>query len=225
MAKIGPSLMCSDLGALRQDVNILDEGNVDFFHFDIMDGHFVPNYTMGTDMIKSVRKDTGLPFDAHLMIDHPERYIDTFLECGCDMISVHEEASPHLHRTLQYMKSTGVRTGLALNPSTSLNSLEFVGDIVDYVVIMTVNPGFAGQTFIPSTLKKIENLQDFIKCNNLQIEVQVDGNISYDTIPEVVRKGADMLVCGTSCLFGQPEGLKQSILNLRQFTDSLKVEQ
>ncbi|WP_026701198.1 ribulose-phosphate 3-epimerase [Salibacterium aidingense] len=225
MAKIGPSLMCSDLGALRQDVQILHNGNVDFFHFDIMDGNFVPNYTMGTDMIKSVRQDTDLPFDAHLMIENPERYIDTFVESGCDMISVHEEATPHLHRTLQYINSTGVRTGLALNPSTSLDSLEFVGDIVDYVVIMTVNPGFAGQKFIPSTLKKIENLRYFVNSNNLQIEIQVDGNISYDIIPEVLRKGADMLVCGTSCLFNQPQGLEKSVAGLRQYTDDLKVEQ
>ncbi|MFD2706044.1 MULTISPECIES: ribulose-phosphate 3-epimerase [Salibacterium] len=225
MTEIGPSLMCSDLGALREDIKILHEGNVDFFHFDIMDGHFVPNYTMGTDMIKSVRHDTNLPFDAHLMIEYPERYIDTFVECGCDMISIHEEATPHLHRTLQHMNSTGVRTGLALNPSTSLNSLEYVGDIVDYVVIMTVNPGFAGQTFIPSTLNKIENLKHFINSNNLQIKIQVDGNISYDIIPEVIRKGADMLVCGTSCLFKQPNGLKQSTADLRHFTDRLKVEQ
>ncbi|SDK01122.1 ribulose-phosphate 3-epimerase [Sediminibacillus albus] len=222
MTAIGPSLMCADMGTLQNTVKRLDEANVDFFHFDIMDGKFVPNFTMGPDMIKSLRAHTNKLFDAHLMIEEPERYIDLFADAGCDMISVHAEAATHLQRTLQKIKNRGLRAGVALNPATPLNCLEYVWDTVDYIVLMTVNPGFAGQKFIPMTLKKITLLKNLIEDSGRNIDIQVDGNISYEVIPQVLERGAEMLVCGTSCLFRKEESLEHATSNLRHFLQGLE---
>ncbi|MGM0903518.1 MAG: ribulose-phosphate 3-epimerase [Bacillota bacterium] len=221
MAKIGPSLMCADMGNLKDSVNRLDNGKVDFYHFDVMDGSFVPNFTMGPDMIKTLRPYSATPFDVHLMIQEPERYIDLFADAGADMISVHAEATIHLQRTLQSIRNRGLKAGVALNPSTPLNVLDYVWDTVDYVVLMTVNPGFAGQKFIPLTFDKIAKLKELITQKGLDIEIQVDGNISYDTIPKVLEKGADMLVCGTSSLFKKDKSLEQSLEELHDFLNSL----
>ncbi|SDM25293.1 ribulose-phosphate 3-epimerase [Sediminibacillus halophilus] len=217
MAAIGPSLMCADMGTLRDTVKRLDQAPVDFFHFDIMDGSFVPNFTMGPDMINNLRPHTNKLFDAHLMIEEPERYIDLFADAGCDMISVHAEATIHLQRTLQKIKKQGLKAGVALNPATPLNCLEYVWDTVDYIVVMTVNPGFAGQKFIPMTLKKISMLNELIRESGRNIDIQVDGNISYEIIPEVLERGAEMLVCGTSCLFRKNETLEHATANLQRF--------
>ncbi len=221
MAKIGPSLMCADMGNLKDSVNRLDSGKVDFYHFDIMDGSFVPNFTMGPDMIKTLRPYSATPFDVHLMIHEPERYIDLFTDAGADMISVHSEATIHLQRTLQSIRNRGLKAGVALNPSTPLSVLDYVWDTVDYVVLMTVNPGFSGQKFIPLTFNKIAQLKELITQKGLDIEIQVDGNISYDTIPKVLEKGADMLVCGTSSLFKKDKLLEQSLEELHDFLNSL----
>ncbi len=217
MAAIGPSLMCADMGTLRDTVKRLDQAPVDFFHFDIMDGLFVPNFTMGPDMINNLRPHTNKLFDAHLMIEEPERYIDLFADAGCDMISVHTEATIHLQRTLQKIKNRGLKAGVALNPATPLNCLEYIWDTVDYIVVMTVNPGFAGQKFIPMTLKKISMLNKLIRESGRNIDIQVDGNISYEIIPEVLERGAEMLVCGTSCLFRKNETLEHATANLQRF--------
>lgn len=221
MAKIGPSLMCADMGNLEGSVKRLDKGMVDFYHFDIMDGRFVPNFTMGPDMIKTLRSRTDTLFDVHLMVQEPERYIELFADAGADMISVHTEATVHLQRTLQAIRNRGLKAGIALNPSTPLNVLDYVWDTLDYVVVMTVNPGFAGQKFIPLTFGKIAELKEIITHKGLPIEIQVDGNISYDTIPKVLEKGADMLVCGTSSLFKKDKSLEQSLEELHCFLDSL----
>ncbi|QTN00527.1 ribulose-phosphate 3-epimerase [Sediminibacillus dalangtanensis] len=217
MAAIGPSLMCADMGTLQDTVKRLDQAPVDFFHFDIMDGLFVPNFTMGPDMIDNLRPHTNKLFDAHLMIEEPERYIDLFADAGCDMVSVHAEATIHLQRTLQKIKNRGLKAGVALNPATPLNCLEYVWDTVDYIVVMTVNPGFAGQKFIPMTLKKISMLNELIRESGRNIDIQVDGNISYEIIPEVLERGAEMLVCGTSCLFIKNETLEHATANLQRF--------
>lgn len=221
MTAIGPSLMCADMGTLKESVTRLDRAEVDFFHFDVMDGKFVPNFTMGPDMIKSLRPYTDKPFDAHLMIEEPERYIDMFADAGCDMISVHAEAATHLQRTLQKIKDRGIKAGVALNPATSLDHLDYIWDQIDYVVIMTVNPGFAGQKFIPATYQKISRLSEFIANTGKKIDIQVDGNISYEVIPEVVERGAEMLVCGTSCLFKKDESLETAMVNLHTFLKGL----
>lgn len=221
MAKIGPSLMCADMGNLKDAINRLDSGKVEFYHFDIMDGSFVPNFTMGPDMIKTLRPYSATPFDVHLMIQEPERYIDLFADAGADMISVHAEATIHLQRTLQSIRNRGLKAGVALNPSTPLSVLDYVWDIVDYVVLMTVNPGFAGQKFIPLTFDKIAQLKEMITQKGLDIEIQVDGNISYDTIPKVLEKGADMLVCGTSSLFIKDKSLEQALEELHEFLNSI----
>lgn len=209
------------MGELRDTIVRLDQAEADFFHFDIMDGKFVPNFTMGPDMIRELRHYTDKIFDAHLMIEEPERYIKVFAEAGCDMISVHAESTIHLQRTLNQIKELGVKAGVALNPASSLNHLDYVWDIVDYVVLMTVNPGFAGQKFIPLTLEKIKKLKKLIQENGNSIEIQVDGNISYEIIPQVLNKGADMLVCGTSCLFRKGESLEYSMANLHSFLEGL----
>lgn len=221
MVKIGPSLMCADMANLGDSVKKLDRGNVDFFHFDIMDGSFVPNFTMGPDMIKTLRPFSQKPFDVHLMIREPERYIELFAEAGADMISVHTEATIHLQRTLQSIRSRGLKAGVALNPSTSLSALDYIWDTVDYVVMMTVNPGFAGQRFIPLTFDKILHLKEMINQKGLSIEIQVDGNVGYNTIPKILENGADMLVCGTSCLFKNDRSLEQALAELHSFLDSI----
>ncbi|MFC7062200.1 ribulose-phosphate 3-epimerase [Halobacillus seohaensis] len=217
MGQIGPSLMCANMGELRDAIVRLDQSNVDFFHFDIMDGNFAPNFTMGPDMIRSLRSHSDKPFDAHLMVEEPERYIDIFADAGADMISVHAESTIHLQRTLTNIKNKGLQAGVALNPSSSLNHLDYVWDMMDYVVLMTVNPGFAGQKFIPLTLDKISRLKDMVHEQGLDIQIQVDGNISYETIPKVLERGADMLVCGTSCLFKKDESLEESTEKLHTF--------
>ncbi len=216
MVTIGPSIMCADLGRLVENIRQLDLAEVDFYHFDIMDGHFVPNITLGPDLIRALRPYTNKPFDAHLMVEEPERFIASVAEAGADMISVHAESKVHLQRALQQIKSYGLKAGVALNPSTPLCTLDYIMDILDYVCIMTVNPGFAGQKFIPSTLRKIKDLKAKFEQEGLEIAIEVDGNISNAIIPEVVRNGADMLVCGTSSIFIPGQPLEDSVKRVKQ---------
>lgn len=219
MTSIGPSLMCADMGNLKSTVRELDQAGVNFFHLDIMDGLFVPNFTMGPDLIKQIRPFTDKPFDVHLMVMKPEDHIDLFIEAGADMISVHAEAATHLQRILQNLRNKGIKAGVALNPSTPIEELEYVLDVVDYVTVMTVNPGFAGQKFIPLMYKKIQRLRELIDKEGYNIQIQVDGNIGFHTIPEVVKNGADMLVCGTSCLFKKELSLKEAVQQLNIFLE------
>ncbi|ALX49007.1 ribulose-phosphate 3-epimerase [Lentibacillus amyloliquefaciens] len=221
MAKIGPSLMCADMGNLEDAILRLDQKSVDFFHLDVMDGRFVPNFTLGPDIVKTLRSHTKTPFDIHLMIEEPEKYIDVFADSGADMISVHVEATTHLQRTLQLIRNRGLKAGIALNPATPLSNLDYIWDTIDYVVLMTVNPGFAGQKFIPLVYDKIEQLSQYIAEKQLTIDIQVDGNISFETIPKVLEKGADMLVCGTSSLFKKDNFLEEAMDDLNSFISSL----
>ncbi|SMQ63466.1 ribulose-phosphate 3-epimerase [Bacillus sp. OV166] len=224
MALIGPSLMCADMGNLQESVVRLDQAGVDFFHLDIMDGKFVPNFTMGPDMIRRLREFTTKPFDVHLMVEKPEDYVDLFIESGADMISIHTEATDHLQRSLQKLKDKGIKAGVALNPATPFADIEFVLDVVDYVTVMTVNPGFAGQKFVPLMNKKIKKLSDLIQEEGYDIEIQVDGNIGYQTIPDVLHNGASMLVCGTSCLFRPDITLEDAVVKLRGFIEEHQLE-
>lgn len=215
MGKIGPSLMCADLGRLIENIHRLDAAEVDFYHFDIMDGRFVPNIALGPDLIRALRPHTGKPFDAHLMVEEPERFIDMIAKAGADMISVHAESKVHLQRALQQIRSYDLKAGIALNPSTPLCVLDYVMDCLDYVCVMTVNPGFAGQKFIPSTLRKIKELKKKIERENPDISIEVDGNISNAMIPEALSNGAEMLVCGTSSLFIPGQPLEHSVRQVK----------
>ncbi|ETI67293.1 ribulose-phosphate 3-epimerase [Neobacillus vireti] len=222
MALIGPSLMCADMGNLQEAVIELDRAGVDFFHLDVMDGKFVPNFTLGPDLIKRLRGFTQKPFDVHLMVEKPEDFLHLFIESGADMISVHTEATNHLQRTLQTIKDKGLKAGVAINPATPLQNIEYVLDVVDYITVMTVNPGFAGQRFVPLMNKKLQLLNEMIHEQGYTIDIQVDGNIGYSTIPDVLENGANMLVCGTSSLFKPELKLDEAVAKLRRFIHELE---
>ncbi|NGY70354.1 ribulose-phosphate 3-epimerase [Bacillus megaterium] len=225
MTLIGPSLMCADMGVLKETVIRLDQAGVDFFHLDVMDGSFVPNFTMGPDLIKSIRPYTNKPFDVHLMVKNPENHLDTFIEAGANMISVHAEATEHLQRTLQTIRDKGLKAGVALNPSTPVEELKYVIDTVDYITVMTVNPGFAGQKFIPLMYQKVKDLKHLFDKEGYNIDIQVDGNIGYETIPGVIENGANMLVCGTSSLFKSEISFEEAVSQLKKFIKNQKTAQ
>ncbi|MBS4224284.1 ribulose-phosphate 3-epimerase [Lederbergia citrea] len=223
MALIGPSLMCADMANLQDSVLRLDQAGVDFFHIDVMDGKFVPNFTLGPDLIKRIREFTNKPFDVHLMVEKPEDYLNLFIESGADMISVHAEATYHLQRTLQTIKDQGLKAGVAINPATPIHDIEYVLDVVNYITVMTVNPGFAGQKFVPLMNGKLRDLTSLINECGYKIDIQVDGNIGYETIPNVLKNGANMLVCGTSSLFKQDLSLEGAVAKLKGFIQELEI--
>ena len=201
MIKIAPSILSADFSRLAEQIEQIEKGGADIVHLDVMDGHFVPNITFGPPVIKKLRNITKLPFDVHLMIEKPERYIEEFAKAGADIITVHQEASTHLHRTIQQIKACGVKAGVALNPSTSLDTIKYILNDVDMVLIMTVNPGFGGQSFIEQMGEKIFNLRKLIDGIGLNIDIEVDGGVKLDNIKEVIRYGATIAVAG-SAIFG-----------------------
>ena len=197
MAMLSPSILSADFGSLKEEILKLERGGADYIHLDVMDGIFVPNITFGPPVIKKLRSITKIPFDVHLMIDKPERYIKDFAESGADIITVHQEATTHLHRTIEEIKSYGIKAGVALNPSTSLDSLEYVLEYIDLVLIMTVNPGFGGQKFIGSMEKKIKQMRKIVDNRELNILIEADGGIKLDNAKGVIDYGLDIIVVGS----------------------------
>jgi ribulose-phosphate 3-epimerase len=204
MIKIAPSILSADFANLERDVKVIEQAGAELLHIDVMDGHFVPNITIGAPVVKSLRKVTKMVMDVHLMISHPENYIKDFVDAGADIITVHAEAATHLHRLIQMIKQEGCKAAVALNPATPLSVLEYVLEDLDMVLIMSVNPGFGGQKLIPSAMDKIKNLRGMINEKTLDIDIQVDGGISLDNIAEVVSFGANVLVAG-SAIFNSPD--------------------
>ena len=198
MIKISPSILSADFSRLGEDVQAVDRAGADYIHIDVMDGHFVPNITIGPLVVDALRKVTDKPLDVHLMIENPDLYIADFAKAGADIITVHQEAVPHLHRTVQLIKSLGKKAGVSLNPATPVETLDVVLDDLDLVLIMSVNPGFGGQSFIPSALGKIRALRQRITQRGLATELEVDGGVKLDNIREVVAAGADVLVAGSA---------------------------
>ena len=198
MIKIAPSILAADFAYMGDAVKLMEECGADYIHLDIMDGHFVPNITYGQDMVRAIRKRTSLILDAHLMVENPERYISEFVDAGADIITIHQESTPHVYRAIQMIKESGVKAGVALNPSTPVEMLSPYMEDIDLVLIMTVNPGFGGQTFIEPMLKKIEKLRDLKKYYGWTAEIQVDGGINSATSILVREAGAEVIVAGSA---------------------------
>ncbi|WP_195939821.1 ribulose-phosphate 3-epimerase [Romboutsia sp. 1001713B170131_170501_G6] len=198
MIKLAPSILSADFARLLEDVKKVESAGCEYLHIDVMDGHFVPNITLGSGLVKSLRKDVNMVFDAHLMIENPDNYIKDFVDAGCDLIVVHQEACKHLHRTIQNIKSYNVKAGVALNPATPIETIKHVIEDVDMVLIMTVNPGFGGQSFIEGMIPKIEELKKLIHDRNLNVDIQVDGGIKPSNVDKVVKAGANIIVAGSA---------------------------
>ena len=224
MIELAPSILSADFGRLAEQVRAASEGGGTVIHVDVMDGHFVPNLTVGPPLVKSLRKVTDLPLDCHLMIENPDQFIPEFVEAGADWISVHQEACRHLNRTLHLIRSHDAQAGVVINPATPVDTLSEVLEIVDYVLVMSVNPGFGGQKFIPETVRKIRHLADLRSQRGLNYRIEVDGGIALETVAEVVRAGAEILVAGNA-VFGQgdPRTNAQKLLKAATEATLLKV--
>ena len=212
---IAPSILSADFAKLGEEVRAVDHAGADWIHIDVMDGHFVPNLTIGPGVVKALRPHTKRPFDVHLMISPVDLFVDAFAEAGADTITVHPEAGPHLHRTVQHVKSLGKKAGVSLNPATPPDALDYVLDQLDLVLVMSVNPGFGGQKFISSQLKKIEAIAGTIAARGLDIQLEVDGGIDPETARQAVDAGATALVAGTAVFRGGPSAYADNIKALR----------
>ena len=198
MIKLAPSILSADFARLLEDVKKVEKAGCEYLHIDVMDGHFVPNITLGPGIVKSLRKDVNMVFDAHLMIENPDNYIKEYADAGLDIIVVHQEACTHLHRTIQNIKSHGIKAGVALNPATPIETIKYVLQDVDMVLLMSVNPGFGGQSYIPVVTEKIKELKALIDEMNLDIDIEVDGGVKPSNIAEVVNAGANVIVAGSA---------------------------
>jgi ribulose-phosphate 3-epimerase len=204
---IAPSILSADIAFLDKEVQAVTKAGADWIHVDVMDGHFVPNITFGPLVVAAVKKTTDLPIDVHLMISNPDHYIQDFANAGANLLCVHAEASVHLNRTIQLIKQNGVKAGVSLNPGTPINVLEWVIEELDYILIMSVNPGFSGQAFIPNSIKKIGSLRKILIKKNISPLIQVDGGVNSDTIADLQNAGADVFVAG-SAIFGSEDYAK-----------------
>jgi ribulose-phosphate 3-epimerase len=212
---IAPSILSADFARLGEEVHAIDEAGADWIHIDVMDGHFVPNLTIGPGVVKALRPHTQKPFDVHLMISPVDPFLDAFAEAGADIITIHPEAGPHLHRTIQHIKGLGKKAGVSLNPATPADVLDYVLDDIDLVLVMSVNPGFGGQKFIASQLKKIEAVAERIADQNLDVRLEVDGGIDPKTAEQAINAGANVLVAGTAAFRGGPSNYAANIRALR----------
>ncbi len=213
MIKISPSILSADFSKLGEEIINISKAGADYIHLDVMDGSFVPNITIGNEVVKSLRKITNVPFDVHLMINNPDNHIESFAKAGSDIITIHAEASIHLDRSIELIKSFGKKAGVSIVPSTNEDVLDYVLEKLDLILVMTVNPGFGGQKFLTSQLKKIENIRNKIEKSGRKIELEVDGGINQETAKAVVKAGADVLVSG-SYIFGSGDYVR-AISNLR----------
>jgi ribulose-phosphate 3-epimerase len=213
--RIAPSILSADFARLGEEVRAIDAAGCDWVHVDVMDGHFVPNITIGPGVVKAIRPHTQKPLDVHLMISPVDAYLEAFAEAGADILSVHPEAGPHIHRSIQRIKALGKQAGVVLNPGTPAKMLDYLVEEVDLVLVMSVNPGFGGQSFIESQLRKIEAIRKMIDKTGKPIALQVDGGIDQETAPRVIAAGADVLVAGTATFRGGPDAYADNIRRLR----------
>jgi ribulose-phosphate 3-epimerase len=220
LIELAPSILSADFARLGEQVRAAREGGATVIHVDIMDGHFVPNLTIGPPVVKSLRKATDLPLDCHLMIENPDEFIPVFADAGADWMSVHQEAVRHLNRTLHLIRSHHCQAGVVINPATPIETLTEVLDIVDYVLVMSVNPGFGAQQFIPSTLHKMRKLADIRNQRNLSYRIEVDGGVGLDTVADVVRSGAEILVAGNA-VFGSGDPKRNAEALLKAATEAV----
>src|SRR4030042_6562164 len=217
MIKLAPSILSADFARLGEQIDEVVRAGADYIHVDVMDGHFVPNITIGAPVVASIRRVTKLPLDVHLMIQDPDKYIEKFAKAGADIITVHVETSPHLHRSVQFIKDQGCKAGVSLNPATSLATLDHILSDVDMVLIMTVNPGFGGQEFIPSVLPKIKRLREKISEKGIGVDIEVDGGVNINTISKVAQAGGNIFVAGNA-VFTTPDYGK-TISELRRLAE------
>ncbi len=215
MLKLAPSILSADFGHLAEDVKKIEEGGADYIHVDVMDGHFVPNISFGAPVMKCLNGKTGLPYDVHLMIENPDKYIEDFVTPQTEYITVHQEACTHLHRTVQNIKSKGIKAGVSINPATPVSTLECILPDVDLVLIMSVNPGFGGQKFIAGTLDKVRELAEIKRAKNLNFVIEIDGGITLDNIKEVMDAGVEMAVAGSAVF--KAEDVVQRVRDFKKF--------
>jgi ribulose-phosphate 3-epimerase len=218
MIKIAPSILSADFLRLGEEIKSAEAAGADLLHVDVMDGHFVPNITIGPFIVEAIRSATSLPLDVHLMIDDPDRYIEDFIKAGADLLTVHYEACVHLHRTIQCIKESGVKAGVSLNPATPIRSLEHILPDVDVVLVMSVNPGFGGQKFIPQALDKIKILKEMISEKELSVCIEVDGGVKLDNCGDVLSAGADMLVMGSAFFNSKDKNYENFVRQFREIT-------
>jgi ribulose-phosphate 3-epimerase len=223
--KIAPSIACSDFRNLHELMHLFERNGIDYVHYDVMDGHFVPNITFGPEIFKKMKAMTSIPFDIHLMIENPDKYIPLFCGDKDDFVIVHAESTKHLDRTIQLIRDLGSRPGIAINPATPISAIELVLNKVDLVCVMTVNPGFSGQRLVPYTIEKIRDLKNVLESWNLDVEIEVDGNVSYENMEMMIGAGASILVAGTACLFLKDKPVEETMMSLKNYLDKFEMNE